>query len=705
MLRKTAAMGLLAGLALLLAACGGQNSGGGGSTGSVSTPGGQVQAALQGGTFTQGPTVAQGVTPPQGFQAPYGAIAFTAQVPQGGTLTVTLTFPSPIPQGAVLKKYLNNAWQDVPGAQLSGNTATYRVQDGGALDGDGAQNGQVVDPVALLEPSSSGGGAELTWTVRWAGQLSDLTYGNGRYVAVGNQGVVMTSPDGDLWVAQSSGTDADLRDVIYGNGTFVAVGVGGTILTSPDGERWTPQSSGVSAELLSVTYGNGLFVAVGAGGIILTSPDGATWMQRSAGKADSLTGVTYGDGRFVAVGLRYYGAETPILTSLDGTNWTVVSSGTRTWLNGVAYGNGRFVAVGDFKTVLVSQDGLTWAELTLNSGEDHFDLYDVAYGNGSFVAVDFYGSRAFVSADGVNWTVRDLSREVFGGVGYGGGRFIAVGRDILTSPDGSNWTLRRLGSTINAVTYGSGRFVAVAFDGRAMVSPDGVAWTGVETGVNVLLNDIVYGSGLFVAVGDRGVILTSTDGENWTARSSGTTYSLVAATYGGGLFVAVGANATVVISRDGVTWTAMTLWNSDWPPLFSAVAYGNGRFVVARGRVLFTSTDGVEWRREPDPECEIFSVTYGMGRFVALGGCLLVSADGISWARVGFHAPLGAFKVKYAGDFFVAPGEGGLQVSADGEAWRVYQLPLLRTLGLFDVAHGDGRYVAVGTWGTLVTSP
>ena len=67
---------------------------------------------------------------------------------------MTLTFPSPIPQGAVLKKYLNTAWQDVPGAQLSGNTATYQVQDGGPLDGDGQRNGQVVDPVALLVPNA-----------------------------------------------------------------------------------------------------------------------------------------------------------------------------------------------------------------------------------------------------------------------------------------------------------------------------------------------------------------------------------------------------------------------------------------------------------------------------------------------------------------------------------------------------------------------
>jgi hypothetical protein len=34
--------------------------------------------------------------------------------------------------------------------------------------------------------------------------------------------------------------------VTYGNGLFVAVGDGGTILTSPDGVTWTAQTSGTS---------------------------------------------------------------------------------------------------------------------------------------------------------------------------------------------------------------------------------------------------------------------------------------------------------------------------------------------------------------------------------------------------------------------------------------------------------------------------
>jgi hypothetical protein len=60
--------------------------------------------------------------------------------------------------------------------------------------------------------------------------------------------------------------------VTYGNGLFVAVGEGGTILTSPDGVSWTRQTSGTYYPLHGVAYGNNTFVAVGEYSTILTSP-------------------------------------------------------------------------------------------------------------------------------------------------------------------------------------------------------------------------------------------------------------------------------------------------------------------------------------------------------------------------------------------------------------------------------------------------
>jgi len=68
---------------------------------------------------------------------------------------------------------------------------------------------------------------------------------------------------GTTWTKRTSGTDAWLEGVTYGNGIFVAVGNLGTILTSPDGVKWTKRNSGTESYLRGVTYGNGIFVAVG----------------------------------------------------------------------------------------------------------------------------------------------------------------------------------------------------------------------------------------------------------------------------------------------------------------------------------------------------------------------------------------------------------------------------------------------------------
>jgi hypothetical protein len=50
---------------------------------------------------------------------------------------------------------------------------------------------------------------------------------------VGYNGTIVTSPDGVTWTRWISGTYRLLSDVAYGNGTFVVVGEYGTILTSP----------------------------------------------------------------------------------------------------------------------------------------------------------------------------------------------------------------------------------------------------------------------------------------------------------------------------------------------------------------------------------------------------------------------------------------------------------------------------------------
>jgi hypothetical protein len=170
-------------------------------------------------------------------------------------------------------------------------------------------------------------------------------------------GTILTSPDGVTWTPQNSGANAVLDGVTYGSGKFVAVGKDGMILTSLTGATWTTQSSGTTNHLSGVTYGNGTFVAVVSGfglndqTMILTSPDGVTWTKLWTESLNSFFGITYGNRHFVAVG-------SAILTSPDGTIWTENEAGTTNELGGVTYGNGTFVTVGVNGTIMQSDQFL-----------------------------------------------------------------------------------------------------------------------------------------------------------------------------------------------------------------------------------------------------------------------------------------------------------------------------------------------------------
>ncbi len=93
--------------------------------------------------------------PSTAYTYPYNMAGFTAtQCDVGSVLTVTITFPNPVPAGAMLLKFnpaATPAWQPFA-PTINGNQVVYTIQDGGARDEDGAVNGQFIDPVVLALP-------------------------------------------------------------------------------------------------------------------------------------------------------------------------------------------------------------------------------------------------------------------------------------------------------------------------------------------------------------------------------------------------------------------------------------------------------------------------------------------------------------------------------------------------------------------------
>ncbi len=203
-------------------------------------------------------------------------------------------------------------------------------------------------------------------------------------LAVGSQGTILWGTNTFVWHPLPAPTVNDLQGVCFDGQQFILAGGNGTILTSPNGTGWTLRSTPTTKFLMSVASFPGGLVAVGDDGAIITSANqGTNWTQRTSGTTNWLSQVRWLNDRLVAVG-----ENGTILTSFNGTQWRTNASGTRAWLNAVEYVDGAWFVVGNQGTVLGSPDTTNWysfGTLTKKS------LYGAALHAGQLIAVGTEG--------------------------------------------------------------------------------------------------------------------------------------------------------------------------------------------------------------------------------------------------------------------------------------------------------------------------
>jgi hypothetical protein len=433
-------------------------------------------------------------------------------------------------------------------------------------------------------------------------------------------------------------------------------------------------------DLTGVTYGNGTYVFVGTsngsmpGYKILTSTDAVSWAGQSGG-AYGLNGVAYGGSNFVAVG-----TIGVVVTSSNAQTWTPGTSNSTRNLASVVYGNNRFVAVGDSGTILTSANGSSWTARTSGTQQN---LFSVTFGKGIFVAVGDSG-RILTSDSGVTWTPQtsgiypDYAYALYT-VGFVGNQFVACGGGyIAVSANGTSWTVSQLdllvyGNELKGIAFGNNTYVIV----------------GGQKG-NIYNEFITY----------------SSDCQNWNYEWYGGPI-LTTVMYANNKFIAGGATGDIYTSSDGVIWVSTTPQTNDE---LIDVAFGDSLF-VAVGRVILSSTDGVNWTSRtmgtvfPTVTNKLRGVVYGGSQFVSVGdsGLILSSADGISWTNrlSGTSLPLNC--VAWANNTFVAVGgEGVILSSSNGTTWTI------RTSGtvqnFYSVTYGNNKFVATGDSGYILTS-
>jgi uncharacterized delta-60 repeat protein len=213
------------------------------------------------------------------------------------------------------------------------------------------------------------------------------------------------------WAAIPSGTSRNLWGLCYGGGQFVAVGEGGTILTSPDGLTWVSRTSGTNVWLTAVCHGLGNYLAVGEGGVVLASYDGITWSRvpsdgTTVPTTERLNVAAYIPQyqQFIALGERS-AAEIISLPRRIMWKWNGDDRLPRTWWRSFALGVDHHAVVGGETGLLVFANGVFFptSPLSIRVPEGLRNVSGIVFDRGAFTAVG--GAGAIVtSTDAINWS-------------------------------------------------------------------------------------------------------------------------------------------------------------------------------------------------------------------------------------------------------------------------------------------------------------
>lgn len=272
--------------------------------------------------------------------------------------------------------------------------------------------------------------------------ISGFAAGNGLLLCVGQGGdfgTIQTSPDGVSWTVQRPIPDdprygfGALRSVTFGAGKFVAVGWARSIYSSADGRNWTSRNAAeIGPGFRDVSWGNGWFVAVGdvADSNISVSPDGERWTALAVARPGGLSGISHGSGRFVAVGSGVTNTDDlGVMISTNAIDWLSIDPGPNSEvLTRVTFGNKQFVAVGysaegnqAIPVIMRSPDGVTWSSAPFDP------VAQIEFGFGMFIAVGTSGTL-LTSSDGVNWERRvPPTTRGLRAVGFGAGSVLLGG--------------------------------------------------------------------------------------------------------------------------------------------------------------------------------------------------------------------------------------------------------------------------------------
>lgn len=540
--------------------------------------------------------------------------------------------------------------------------------------------------------------------------IIEATWQEGRWIIGSENGTISHSENGRDWSTVALPYVKGIETVFFWKGVYYAVGVDSRFLArSADLVHWEeldpPDFPFNPKEFLPV--GERLFVVGYTPGLAYTE-DGVTWTRVDITDFDRLEGLA-GNGEILVV----VGGDGLIYSSEDGLSWTLRQEGIA-GLEGidddflfVRWIGDQFLAGGKNGLLMRSSDGLTW------------QLVDTPDTSWFFTVVWFAGAWFFPGSNN---------------------------GEVLRTTDLATWEVvdTGLGSPIRVLAAHGDQLLVGGRNGVVGLSDLEGEWTPVDTGTSEFFFEIEYGADVFVAGDAAGQLWKSTDSEGWVPVHQISAGSAIAGlVFDGSQFIALSAAGNLATSPDGDAWAEAdgpgghpnqmrqldgSYWLvgrdgqvassdnlADWDSRVAGeedlqdIAFGNGSLVaVGRNASVFHSTNGADWTfRETGVSGDLHAVAFFQGSFYALGrpNILLASTDGLVWESLGSNqTPFDGRRLEVIGDELVALGYfGQCHTSTDGREWMLRPARIFQYL--YDILHAEERTVAVGGFGTILSTP
>ncbi|MBN2830461.1 MAG: lamin tail domain-containing protein [Candidatus Cloacimonetes bacterium] len=539
-----------------------------------------------------------------------------------------------------------DSFQFIPSPLFNAETSTYL--DGNDIDFYDTTHGVIASEDGVILITSDGG---VNWTP--APQVNALVAGedfegivyhsDGKIWAVGRNGNIVYSTDnGQNWVLQTSGVTDWLYGISMNNsGTgFVALNNGSpdqakVLKTTDFGANWQVVNLTVTGNPTTFNVmqnGNQVLVLGDAGYIGFSSDNGVNWTHHvAAGGTSRMYGAVMNGTEGYAVGWN----GTVLYTSDSWANVQTLDANYTYHLQNVMNdSDGNMVAVGWYGSVIRSDDGLLWDELTITS----VDLYSMSIVDENTwfgVGDKGYFVKTLDGGDSINrifiepmagTTITTLYSCYFKDdlEGWVSGRTNGV--IYHTVNGGVSWTTQQIAGVsstlgfyeINFISdtvgfaFGPGNLNAKTVDG-------GASWTAMtNTGISSttkVLGLHIFDENNIIAGAENGVVYrTNNGGSSWT------TYSVGAGDVNDILFVdadngiLVNENGEIYYTTTGGTsagsWIAASEQSSDDMKHLYATAEGDvyavgyssvtGNLGTAQA-ILKSTNNGQSWVQETLP--------------------------------------------------------------------------------------------------------